>query len=50
MQACNGTIRSHGLHVMLGHCSEGGSVLRPQPDAWMEIGNMGEQLPGFIAA
>ena len=37
-------IRTRGPHVMLGYWSEGGGAPRPQPDAWLETGDMGEQL------
>ena len=43
-------IRTLGLRVMLGYWWEGGSTLRPLPDAWLGTSDMGEQLPGFTAA
>jgi acyl-CoA synthetase (AMP-forming)/AMP-acid ligase II len=36
-------IRTRGPHVMLGYWSASGSALRPQPDTWLETGDMGEQ-------
>jgi acyl-CoA synthetase (AMP-forming)/AMP-acid ligase II len=35
---------------MLGYWSEGGSALRPRSDAWLETGDMGEQLACCAAA